>query len=97
MDNSGGVTTEMLECISEELRIQDILLNSQYKIAMKSLDKEQQKTLKEGQRAWLKMRENDSNVIHFAIGGTLGNVESAGLFLDYTVDRVKFLKRISPE
>ncbi len=96
MDNSGGVTSDMLACMEEELKVQDKLLNAQYKLAMQSLDKEQQKLLKEGQRSWLNMRENDSQLIIKSSDGSLGHIDSSSLFLDYTVSRVQFLKRFNP-
>ncbi len=94
MDASGGVTSSMLDCQAAELKVQDKLLNASYKQAMAVLDDEQKKLLKEGQRAWIKMRDADASLLRGLSGGTMDALNSSSVFLDYTLDRVKFLKSL---
>ena len=95
MDNSGGVTSEMLSCQDTELKKQDRLLNDAYKKAMKILDDGQKKQLKEGQKAWLKMRDADAGLMGTLSGGTMDRLNASSVFLEYTVQRVKFLNSLS--
>jgi len=95
MDNSGGVTSEMLSCQDAELKKQDRLLNDAYKKAMKILDDGQKKQLKEGQKAWLKMRDADAGLMGTLSGGTMDRLNASSVFLEYTVQRVKFLNSLS--
>ncbi len=95
MDASDGVTANMLDCQSSELKVQDKLLNDAYKKAMAVLDGEQKKLLKEGQRAWIKMRDADSGLLRGLSGGSIDALNASSLYLDYTVDRVRFLQGLS--
>ncbi len=95
--NAGGVTSSILECAEAELRLQDRLLNEFYKKAMKSLTKEQQNKLKEGQRAFLKMRDADTALLSTLTGGTIDALNSNLTFLRYTVERVGYLKSLSEQ
>ena len=70
MDNSGGVTVEMLDCIGAETKRQDIRLNNAYKNVIGLIPPQRQKQLQETQRSWIKYRDlncdfyADPNWIH---------------------------------
>ena len=51
MDKSGGVTSDMLDCIGAETKRQDARLNKAYKDVMASLTPARKKQLQEAQRA----------------------------------------------
>lgn len=91
MENSGGVTSEMLSCISEETRKQDVQLNQKYKAAMKATPKMRQPKLQEAQRAWIKFRDADCGFLADPNGGTAAAVDSASCLLTATAERAKSL------
>ena len=57
MDSSGGVTVDMMNCIGDETKRQDVLLNSAYKHVMNKSSPSRKKQLQEMQRVWIKYRE----------------------------------------
>ena len=57
LDSSDGSTISMRSCNAKELKYQDSLLNSNYKIAMATLSSSQKKDLKKAQRLWIKYRD----------------------------------------
>ncbi len=95
--NAGGVTSSMLECAEAELKLQDRLLNAAYKKAMASLNAEQKKQLKEGQRAFLKMRDADTALLATLTGGSIDTLNSNLTFLRYTVERVGYLQSLTEQ
>lgn len=91
MEKSGGVTAEMLSCMSAETRKQDALLNQNYKAAMKATEKPRQPKLVEAQRAWMKFRDADCGFLADPDGGTAATVDAADCVLMQTADRAKSL------
>lgn len=87
MNNSNGVTADMLDCISAEHKYQDSLLNKYYKQIIKNLEAPQQKLFKKSQIAWIKWREAEAKFAGSS-GGSFAQVSSAGVFLEITVNRV---------
>jgi len=59
MDKAGGVTVEMKDCISAELSKQDNRLNTVYKQKISSLPENQKTSLRNAQRAWIKLRDSE--------------------------------------
>jgi uncharacterized protein YecT (DUF1311 family) len=49
MDNAGGVTSEMLDCIGAEMKRQDAQLNENYKTLMSKVSKKRKGELQEAQ------------------------------------------------
>ena len=62
MDESGGVTVEMMNCIAAEIDVQDARLNQAYVMVMRLLPKPRKDTLRALQRTWIKQRDAK---IHF--------------------------------
>ncbi|WP_207458097.1 lysozyme inhibitor LprI family protein [Azospirillum sp. SYSU D00513] len=97
MDRSGGVTSEMLDCISAEHERQDALLNVAYKAAMKAAeetDPARSKELRDVQRTWLKYRELKCG-FEAGAGGTIAIVNAASCNLAMTAERAKELEHIA--
>lgn len=94
MDNSGGVTVDMHNCIGTEHEKQDKRLNAAYKAALKAVGDERGKALKEVQRTWLKYRDLNCN---FAGGGegTIAVILGASCFLNMTAERADELQGIA--
>jgi uncharacterized protein YecT (DUF1311 family) len=95
MDNAGGVTSEMLDCIGAEMKRQDAQLNENYKTLMSKVSKKRKGELQEAQRAWIKFRELNCNF--YADEGSIAQVAVNDCYLDATTDRAKELKRLIPE
>jgi uncharacterized protein YecT (DUF1311 family) len=95
MDKAGGVTSEMLNCIAIEMKVQDTQLNENYKTLMAKLSKKRKSELHEAQRAWIKFRELNCNF--YGDEGSIAQVAINGCFLDTTTDRAKELKRLMPD
>ncbi|MCG5243015.1 lysozyme inhibitor LprI family protein [Azospirillum doebereinerae] len=93
MDNSGGVTFDMIECTPEEHEKQDKRLNSAYKQALKAVG-DRANTLKEVQRAWLKYRDLTCG---FAGGaeGSSARIIGSSCFLQMTAERADELQDIA--
>lgn len=92
MDNSGGVTSGMLDCISAETKYQDIRLNKAYKKVITKLSTSRKKQLQDVQRIWLKYRDANCNFYADPDGGTLATVNSNDCFLSTTASRAKELE-----
>lgn len=95
MDASGGVTLNMLNCMSSETEQHDTRLNQGYKAAMKALDKGQQNQLRDAQRLWIKFRDADCALLGSLTGGTIDSVNRASCFLDMTKQRADDLARLA--
>ncbi|MNF62985.1 hypothetical protein D3C85_1203410 [compost metagenome] len=87
MDESGGVTVNMLDCTGHETEQQDARLNQNFKAAMQALAQAQQAQLRDAQRLWIKFRDADCTLLGSLTGGTIDSVNSASCFLDMTKKR----------
>ena len=87
MDESGGVTVNMLNCMGSETEQQDARLNQNYKAAIQALTPAQQTLLRDAQRLWIKFRDADCALLGSLTGGTIDSVNSASCFLDMTQKR----------
>ena len=92
MDNSVGVTVEMLDCIAAETKRQDLRLNNAYKNVIGLLPPQRQKQLQETQRAWIKYRDLNCDFYADPNSGTSATLNSNSCFLDTTASRVKELE-----
>ncbi len=95
MDQSGGVTMNMLDCMGSETEQQDARLNQNYKAAMQALTPSQQTQLRDAQRLWIKFRDADCALLGSLTGGTIDSVNSASCFLDMTKKRADDLMRLA--
>jgi uncharacterized protein YecT (DUF1311 family) len=94
IDKSGGVTAEMLDCISAELTTQDARLNENYKRLMSMLTGKRKQELLEAQRAWLKFRDANCGFYHDPKGGSAAHLAGNECFLNATADRAAELRNL---
>ena len=92
MDKSGGVTMDMIECITAENQRQDARLNKAYKTLMAELSPERRKQLLEAQRAWIKYRDANCSFYNDPDGGTLARVNANDCMLTTTAARARELE-----
>ena len=95
MDESGGVTMNMLDCMGSEAEQQDARLNENYKAAMQALTPAQQTQLRDAQRLWIKFRDADCALLGSLTGGSIDRINSASCFLDMTKQRADGLARLA--
>jgi uncharacterized protein YecT (DUF1311 family) len=96
MDKSGGVTVEMLNCISAETKVQDQRLNKNYKELMAQLSAARRKELTEVQRAWLKFRDLNCTFYADPEAGSIATVSSNDCVLAMTALRADELEDLKP-
>jgi uncharacterized protein YecT (DUF1311 family) len=76
LDESGGVTVSMRECIGAEFQRIDKRLNASYKTTMQRLSNQSRMRLRSEERAWLKTRlDTCERDLADAEGGTLWLIE----------------------
>jgi len=92
MDQAGGVTPSMVECIGAETERQDVRLNKAYQSVMESLSAERKKQLQETQRLWLKYRKANCDFYYDPDGGTIARVNVNDCFMSATAARAKELE-----
>ena len=94
MDQSGGVTVNMIDCIGQEHERQDVRLNRVYKTLMDTLPAARKTALRDAQRAWLKYREANCHFYNDPDGGTMARVQANDCFMTETAKRAKELEAI---
>lgn len=92
MDQAGGVTASMIECLGAETERQDVRLNKAYKDIIGGLSSERKKQLQEAQRLWLKYRKANSDFYYDPDGGTMAQVNANDCFMSATAARAKELE-----
>lgn len=92
MDRSGGVTLNMIECISAEAQRQDDQLNRAYQALRADLPPERKKQLLEAQRAWIKFRDTNCDFYYDPDGGTLARVMANDCVMQMTANRARELE-----
>ena len=92
MDESGGVTVTMIDCIVAETKRQDSRLNKAYGDLMAQLPPARKKELQEAQRAWIKYRDANCSFYFDPEGGTMARVSSNDCVLSATAARAKELE-----
>lgn len=97
MDRSGGVTSEMLNCIDAETRRQDAALNRNYQAAIKGLSPERRQKLVIAQRAWLAFRKSESDFTADPDRGTAASVNAADEFMQMTARRADELAAVASQ
>lgn len=95
LDNSGGVTSDIVACNRDELKFQDSLLNKNYKKAMRVLNRERRAELKKVQRLWIKYRDSKCDFLYGLTGGTMDLIIGGGCYVDMTTERAEELKSIA--
>ncbi|MEA1051885.1 lysozyme inhibitor LprI family protein [Lamprobacter modestohalophilus] len=95
LDQAGGVTYSMLDCISEELTTQDARLNGAYQKLQKSLSAERKQALLTAQRLWIKYRDANCDFYNDPEGGSYQRVMANECMLRETAERAKELETLS--
>ena len=95
MDQAGGVTVEMLDCIGEELNTQDARLNGAYQKLMSQLSAERKTALQGAQRLWIQYRDANCDFYNDPDGGTLDRVFANDCLLRETAQRAKELENLA--
>ncbi|MYL23978.1 DUF1311 domain-containing protein [Halomonas alkaliantarctica] len=94
MDESGGVTVNMMNCIGAEIERQDARLNEAYQKLLSNISEKRQQELLGAQRLWIQYR--DANCLFYATaGGTLAMVASNECVLRETTQRAEELEKLT--
>ena len=94
LEQSGGVTVNILNCISTETERQDNRLNKAYKKIMENLSPDRKKQLRSVQRLWIKYRDANCGFYADPNGGTIASINSSECFLVETAGRAKELENL---
>ena len=80
------------ECAQDELARQDVVLNAEYKVLRASLSNEQKNLLLQGQRAWLKYRDNWCSFEEQGNSAPGGAVNHNWCMLELTDQQIKMIQ-----
>lgn len=93
IDESGGVTSEMLSCMGIETQYQDDRLNKVYKKLQQKLSQSEKLKLRDEQRAWIKSRDRKVDKVYKSLSGTMADLEGSSLYLELTTKQADKLER----
>jgi uncharacterized protein YecT (DUF1311 family) len=94
MDKSGGVTSAMEDCISEEFELQDRKLNRSYKELMASIPVKRRPDLRDAQRKWISFRDANCGFYYDPEGGSAARLASKECVVTLTADRAHELETL---
>lgn len=94
MDNSAGVTSTMLDCMTRETALHDLRLNRAYQAALGSLEDGAAAQLRNAQRAWIKFRDAECALHSRLTGGSIDRLNGGACMLDMTRERAKQLQQL---
>ncbi len=98
MDESGGTSFNMSECVSAEAEFQDARLNSAYKKVLSGLPGDQKTALRNTQRSWIKYRDEKCELAGRRYdGGTIQPVIVTDCVMQMTAERSKELEGMIEE
>jgi len=86
MGKSGGVTMDMIGCITAQHQRQDARLNNAYKAVMAELSPPRKKQLHNAQRAWITYHDANCAFYDDPDGGTLARVNANAFMMTATTD-----------
>jgi len=92
MDKSGGITMNMIDCMTEENKLQDARLNKAYKSLIAELPPARKTQLLEAQRAWIKFRDANCDFYYDPDGGSMARVSASDCVMRTTTERVRELE-----
>jgi len=95
MEKAGGVTVDMVACITAEYERQDKRLNEAYAAARERVGTARDAALRDVQRAWLHFRDLNCDFRNDPDGGTLARVEANDCMLAMTAARADELDGIA--
>lgn len=93
MDESDGVTSEMMDCIGIETSYQDDRLNTAYKKLQNKLTSNEKIKLRDEQRVWIKVRDKSVDKIYKTQDGTMAMLNAESLYLDLTIKQADKLEK----
>ncbi|VVN98414.1 lysozyme inhibitor LprI family protein [Pseudomonas fluorescens] len=94
MEASGGVTVNMLDCTTAEIKLQDARLNKGYKAAMATLEADKKSQLQNVQRMWIKYRDANCGLVGSLTGGTIDSINAGSCVLEMTRTRAQELENL---
>ncbi|MCD9031772.1 lysozyme inhibitor LprI family protein [Luteimonas sp. Y-2-2-4F] len=94
MGSSGGVTSQMLDCIVEEHSRQDARLDEAYRDLAGNLVGDRKEALLAAQRLWVRYRDANCEVYAYPDGGTAAAIHEASCGLEMTARRAKELENL---
>ena len=97
MDKSGGVTSAMEDCISEEFELQDRRLNRSYEAMMASVPEKRRADLRDAQRKWIAFRDANCGFYYDPEGGSAARLASKECAVTLTADRAHELETLQRE
>ncbi|HEX8191890.1 MAG TPA: lysozyme inhibitor LprI family protein [Allosphingosinicella sp.] len=89
-DARRGVTVAMLDCVDDEIRRHDELLNARYRRIMTALPAPRRESLRRLQRAWIGRRDRICGST--GGGGTADTLSAQECFLRETISRSEWLR-----
>jgi len=92
MDKSGGITMNMIDCMTEENKLQDARLNKAYKSLIAELPPARKTQLLEAQRAWIKFRDANCDFYYDPDGGSMARVSASDCVMRTTTERARELE-----
>lgn len=95
MEKAGGVTADMVACITAEYERQDKRLNDAYAAARERVGEARQTALRDVQRAWLRFRDLNCAFVDDPDGGTLARVMANQCMLTMTAARADELAALA--
>lgn len=93
MEDSEGITANMLDCNGIETQYQDDRLNKVYKKLQQKLSPSEKLKLRDEQRAWIKSRDRKVDQVYRTQSGTMANLEGSSLYLELTTKQADKLER----
>ena len=83
----GQSTMGMVQCIGEELKVQDAALNSAYRSLIGQMTPDQKASVQKAQRAWIAFRDADCAARYDPDWGTISTINANMCMLQRTVER----------
>lgn len=93
----GQSTMGLIECMGDELKVQDARLNAAYAKAMADLTPAQKESLRTAQRAWVAFRDADCQSLVSEDWGTASRVAGNECMVRRTVERTLELEDYPPQ
>lgn len=97
IEQSGGVTSVMLDCLSKSYEEIDNQLNQAWSALLPALDAAQRKSFRDAQRIWINYRNTTCTAEASLQAGSFASVAQADCQVRLTAERLHWLEQILPE
>lgn len=94
---SGGVTSAMLDCLSQSYEEIDGKLNQAWLTLLPALDASQREGFRDAQRAWINYRNTTCSAESSLQAGSFAGVALADCQVRLTTERLQWLEQMLPE